>query len=139
MPVYLVHRETYQGNCKALKKFPMPILFEDTLHIYHFKDSAWHSPNYQGIEANQANDQWTKEKSILVGKQFNDQFHFFSIQNESYFVANADTSLYKLDGHRIRRIGNIKKQSDQDLNYLLDKDSHKLYFIHALSLDIEEE
>lgn len=119
--------------------FLMPILFEDTLHIYRFKDSAWHSPNYQGIEANRANDQWTKEKSIPVGKQFKDQFRYFSIQDESYFVANADTSLYKLDGQQMRKIGTIKKKSDQDLNYLLDKDTHKLYFIHAFSLDIEEE
>ena len=117
----------------------MPILYEDTLHIYRFRDSAWHSPNYQGIEANRANDQWTKEKSIPVEKQFNDQFRYFSIQDESYFVANADTCLYKLDGQQMRKIGTIKKKSDQDLNYLLDKDNHKLYFIHANALDIAEE
>ncbi len=119
--------------------FLMPILFEDTLHLYRFTNTAWHSPNYQGIEANRANDRWTKEKSILVEKQFNDQFRYFSIQDESYFVANADTCLYKLDDSRIRRIGIIKKESNQDLNYLLDKDTHKLYFIHALALDIDEE
>jgi hypothetical protein len=28
MPVYLVHREAYQENCKALKKFPMSNLLE---------------------------------------------------------------------------------------------------------------
>lgn len=117
----------------------MPILFEDTLHLYRFKNKAWHSPNYQGIEANRANDKWTKEKSIPVEKQFDDQFRYFSIQDESYFVANADTCIYKLDGQRIRRIGTIKKKINQDLNYLLDKDTNKLYFIHALSLDVEEE
>jgi hypothetical protein len=119
--------------------FLMPILFEDTLHLYRFTNTAWHSPNYQGIEANRANDKWTKEKSIPVEKRFDDQFRYFSIQDESYFVANADTSLYKLDGQQMRKIGTIKKESNQDLNYLLDKDTHKLYFIHALSLDIAEE
>lgn len=121
------------------RTFLMPILFEDTLHIYRFKDTAWQSPNYQGIEVNRANDRWTKEKRIPVEKQFDHQFHFFSIQDESYFVANADTSLYKLDGQQMRKIGTIRKKSNQDLNYLLDKDTHKLYFIHAHSLQIEEE
>jgi len=129
----------YDWALQSDRTILMPILFEDTLHLYRFKNKAWQSPNYQGIEANRANDKWTKEKSIPVEKQFDDQFRYFSIQDESYFVANADTSLYKLDGQRIRRIGTIKKKINQDLNYLLDKDTHKLYFIHALSLDVEEE
>lgn len=129
----------YDWALLSNRTFLMPILFEDTLHLYRFKDTAWHSLNYLGVEANRANDRWTKEKSIPVEKQFNDQFRYFSIQDESYFVANADTCLYKLDDSRIHRIGIIKKKTNQDLNYLLDKDTHKLYFIHALALDIEEE
>lgn len=34
MPVYLVHREAYQDNCKALKKFPMSNLLEWAQYVW---------------------------------------------------------------------------------------------------------
>lgn len=34
MPVYLVHREAYQENCKALKKFPMSNLLEWAQYVW---------------------------------------------------------------------------------------------------------
>lgn len=44
MPVYLVHREAYQENCKALKKFPMSNLLEWAQFIW---DLVYMNPDDQ--------------------------------------------------------------------------------------------
>lgn len=128
----------YDWGLQADRSILMPILFQDSLHFYRFKDQAWHSENYEGHEANRANDVWIKELSISVAQQFKDQFRFFLLQGEAYFVADSSTNIYKVIGQSIHKIGTIEKKPDQELQYLLDKDSQKLYFLNALSLNVEE-
>lgn len=117
--------------------FLMPTLYEDTLHFYQFKDKAWLSEDYQGVEANRTNDNWKRMYSVPTDKQMDGQFRFFVLQNEHYFLCNSDTVLYKREGLCIRKIGILKKEENKPLLYLLDKDEHKLFFVNADSLDVE--
>jgi hypothetical protein len=127
----------YDWAMCADRTFLMPVLYEDTLHYYRFRDKTWLRDDYQGVEANRPNTKWTKELSVPTDKQIDGQFRFFLIQDESYFLCNSDTVLYKREGLRIRKIGTLKKEENKPLLYLLDKDEHKLYFVNAASLDVE--
>lgn len=120
--------------------FLMPVLFQDSIHFYHFNNNAWQSPDYVGADANGANDKWSKERIVPFKQALNGQFRFFLLQNEAFFLANADTVLYKLDAdkQRMDKVGSIKKKTGQQLNYLMDKDASKLYFINIESLELEE-
>jgi hypothetical protein len=119
------------------RTFLMPVLYEDTLHYYRFKDKAWLGADYQGVEANRPNTKWTKELSIPTDKQFDGQFRFFMIQNEHYFLCNSDAVLYKREGLCMRKIGTLKQEENKPPLYLLDKDEHKLFFVNVASLEVE--
>lgn len=130
-------RVVYDWAMCADRTFLMPALYEDTLHIYLFKDKAWLSDDYQGVEANRANDNWKRMYSVPTDKQFDGQFRFFVLENEHYFLCNSDTVLHKREGLCIRKIGTLKKEENKPLLYLLDKDEHKLFFVNAALLDVE--
>lgn len=58
------------------------------------------------------------------------------IQDNTYFLANADTLLYKYENNTIKEIGRIIPQNGQRTLFLIDKDDDKVYFLKAKRIDI---
>jgi|GEM_PF-2411868 len=112
----------------------MPVAYKDSLYLYQFTDRAWTKPDYQGAEKNVANDKWTRIGQVK--HDFKTAFRAFQIQKDVYFLANADTVIYKYENRQIKQIGRIKPAKYERTLFLIDKDDQKVYFLMAESIDI---
>lgn len=112
----------------------MPVAYKDSLYFYTFKDKAWTKPDYQGVEKNKENDNWIRESQVK--HPFTTSFRAFQIENDTYFLANADTMLYKYENKQLKEIGRIKKNKEERPVFLVDKDDKKVGFMFVKSIDI---
>lgn len=112
----------------------MPVGFGDSLYFYQFTDKAWTKPNYQGVEKNKENDKWTR--IAQVKHDFKTSFRAFQIQEDTYFLTNSDTSIYKYEQNQLKEIGKIKPKKGERTLFLIDKDDKKVYFLMAESIEI---
>ncbi|TAF63261.1 MAG: hypothetical protein EAZ55_14220, partial [Cytophagales bacterium] len=86
--------------------------YKDSLYLYYYKDKAWTTPNYQGAEKNAENDYWTRIWQIK--HDFKTHFRAFQIENDLYFLTNADTTIYKYENNTLKEIGKIQPKKTKE-------------------------
>jgi hypothetical protein len=130
-------RKDYWHYDMILKKdetLLMPVAYKDSLYFYTFTDKAWTKPDYQGVEKNKENDKWTRTSQAK--HDFKTGFRAFQIKDDTYFLTNADTMIYKYENKALKEIGRIKPIQAERTLFLIDKDDDKVYFLMCENIDV---